>query len=391
MVLNSVLPRSDEVRRVETLLGQFPVVALLGARQVGKTTLAQAIASRTKKPVHRFDLENSADLAQLEDAMLTLAPLRGLVVLDEVQRRPDVFSTLRVLGDRPRKPARFLVLGSASGHLLSQSSESLAGRIAYHELGPLRLADVGAAKWRQLWRRGGFPRAYLARSEEASRTWRREFVRTFIERDVPHLGLRIPAATLERFWTMLAHYHAQTWNGSELGRALGVSDTAVRGYLDVLAATFMVRVLPPWFENLAKRQVKSPKVYIADSGLFHTLLGIDDAAALDRHPKVGASWEGFALAQVIARLGARKEECFYWATHQGAELDLLVVRGRQRRGFEFKRTTAPAITKSMHIALDDLALDSLDVVHAGDKTFPLGANIRAVALARILEDVAPLR
>jgi len=391
MVLNSVLPRSDEVRRVETLLGQFPVVALLGARQVGKTTLAQAIASRTKKPVHRFDLENSADLAQLEDAMLTLAPLRGLVVLDEVQRRPDVFSTLRVLADRPRKPARFLVLGSASGHLLSQSSESLAGRIAYHELGPLRLADVGAAKWRQLWRRGGFPRAYLARSEEASRTWRREFVRTFIERDVPQLGLRIPAATLERFWTMLAHYHAQTWNGSELGRALGVSDTAVRGYLDVLAATFMVRVLPPWFENLAKRQVKSPKVYIADSGLFHTLLGIDDAAALDRHPKVGASWEGFALAQVIARLGARKEECFYWATHQGAELDLLVVRGRQRRGFEFKRTTAPAITKSMHIALDDLALDSLDVVHAGDKTFPLGANIRAVALARILEDVAPLR
>jgi hypothetical protein len=196
---------------------------------------------------------------------------------------------------------------------------------------------------------------------------------------------------VERFWTMLAHYHAQTWNGSELGRALGVSDTTVRGYLDVLAATFMVRVLPPWFENLAKRQVKSPKVYIADSGLFHTLLGIEDAAALDRHPKVGASWEGFALTQVIARLGARKEECFYWATHQGAELDLLVIRGHQRYGFEFKRTTAPAITRSMHIALEDLALDSLDVVHAGDQTFPMGASIRAVALAHILEDLAPLR
>jgi predicted AAA+ superfamily ATPase len=386
-----MLGREADLERVGRLLSQFPVVALLGPRQVGKTTLAQAFARRAKQPVHRFDLERSEDLAQLADPMLALEPLRGLVVLDEIQRRPELFPTLRVLADRPRKPARFLVLGSASRDLLRQTSESLAGRIAHHELAPLSLSDVGANRLRQLWRRGGFPRAFIPRSEEASATWRRELVRTFIERDLPQLGVRIPGATLERFWAMLAHYHGQTWNGSELARAFGVSDTTVRGYLDLLVATFMVRLLPPWHENLAKRQVKAPKLYIADSGLFHTLLGIESAATLERHPKVGASWEGFALTQVIASLGARREECFHWATHQGAELDLLVIRDRRRRGFEFKRTSAPTLTTSMRIALADLRLDSIDVVHAGTRTFPLAPKVRAVACARLLEDLAPLR
>jgi uncharacterized protein len=390
MVASGMLGRGNDLDRVELLLRQFPVVALLGARQVGKTTLATALAIGRSRPVHRFDLERADDLAQLHDPMLALEPLRGLVVIDEVQRRPELFPTLRVLADRPRKPARFLVLGSASRDLLRQSSESLAGRIAYHELGPLGLADVGAHRWRQLWRRGGFPRAFLPRSEEASCTWRRELVRTYLERDLPQLGVRIPAATLGRFWSMLAHYHAQTWNASELARAFGVSDTTVRGYLDLLAATFMVRVLPPWFANLGKRQVKAPKVYLTDSGILHTLLGIESTAGLDRHPKVGASWEGFALAQVIARLGARTEECHYWATHQGAELDLLVIRDDLRRGFEFKRTTAPAVTPSMRTAITDLGLDTLDVVHAGARTFPLAPKIRAVACARILDDVTAL-
>ncbi len=387
---SGVIERGRDLGRVEALLRQFPVVALLGARQVGKTTLAGAVADGRSGPVHRFDLERSEDLAQLQDPMLSLESLRGLVVIDEVQRRPDLFPTLRVLADRPRKPARFLVLGSASRDLLQQSSETLAGRIAYHELGPLGLQEVGLGRWRQLWRRGGFPRAFLPRSEEASCTWRRELVRTYLERDLPLLGVRIPPATLGRFWSMLAHYHAQTWNASELGRAFGVSDTTVRGYLDLLAATFMVRVLPPWFANLAKRQVKAPKVYLTDSGILHTLLGIETAAGLERHPKVGASWEGFALTQIVARLGARADECHYWATHQGAELDLLVIREDRRRGFEFKRTSAPAVTPSMRTAIADLGLESIDVVHAGARTFTLAPNIRAVSCARILDDVDPL-
>ena len=385
-----MIPRERDLDRVKLLLRQFPVVALLGARQVGKTTLAASLAAVRSGAVHRFDLERVDDLAQLADPVLALESLRGLVVIDEIQRRPELFPTLRVLADRPRTPARFLVLGSASRDLLQQSSETLAGRVAYHELSPLTLDDVGNSRWRQLWRRGGFPRAFLPRSEEASCTWRRELIRTYLERDLPQLGVRIPAATLGRFWSMLAHYHAQTWNASELARAFGVSDTTVRGYLDLLAATFMVRVLPPWSANLAKRQVKAPKVYLTDSGILHTLLGIETAGGLERHPKVGASWEGFALAQVVAQLGARPDECHYWATHQGAELDLLVIREDLRRGFEFKRTSAPSVTPSMRTAIHDLGLDSIDVVHAGARTFALAPKIRAVACARILEDIAPL-
>lgn len=385
-----MIERSRHVTRLLRLLRELPVVALLGPRQVGKTTLARAVARAQRGAVTSFDLENDADLAALADPMLTLAPLRGLVVIDEVQARPDLFRALRVLVDRPRRPSRFLVLGSASPELLRQSSETLAGRVGHHELEGFTLDEIGVRRLNRLWLRGGFPRSFLATSEAASQAWRTEFVRTFLERDLAQLGLGVPASTLRRFWSMLAHYHAQIWNASELGRAFGVADTTVRRYLDALTATFMIRQLRPWAENLAKRQVRSPKVYVADSGVLHTLLDAPTRGDLDRHPKVGASWEGFVVGQLVTRLGARPEECYFWATHQGAELDLLVVRGGRRVGFEVKRTTAPQVTPSMRIAQHDLKLASLDVVHAGSRTFPLSDRIRAVACERILEDVAPL-
>jgi predicted AAA+ superfamily ATPase len=337
-----------------------------------------------------FDLERAGDVARLADPELALGHLRGLIVLDEIQRRPDLFPALRVLADRPRRPARFLVLGSAAPELLRQGAESLAGRIAFHELPGLSLEEVGLASLDRAWLRGGFPRSYTARSTVESAAWRRGFLRTFLERDVPQLGIGIPSATLERFWAMLAHYHGQVWNASEFGRAFGVSHHAVGRYLDALEATFMLRVLRPWFENIGKRQVKSPKVYVRDSGLLHTLLDISDGPALERHPKVGASWEGFMVEALIQRLGARPDQCHFWATHTGAELDLLVVHGRRRYGFEIKRTTAPGITPSMKSALADLGLTRLDVIHAGGDSFPLAPSVRAVAARRLLDDVRPL-
>lgn len=384
------IPRLGHQARIRALLRDFPVVAIVGARQVGKTTLARRIGRAWPGGGTVFDLEDPGDLARLQDPMLALSPCRGLVVLDEVQRRPDLFPALRVLADRPRRPARFLVLGSASPDMLRQSSESLAGRIAFHELSGFSLDEVGARHLDRLWLRGGFPLSYLARSEEVSRTWRHSFIRTFLERDLPQLGVRIPAPTLERFWAMLAHYHGQVWSSSEFARSFGVSDVTVRRYLDVLTGTFVVRQLRPWSENLAKRQVKSPKVYLADSGLLHGLLDLGSMADLERHPKIGASWEGFAIGAVVDRLGARWDECYFWATHAGAEIDLLVVRGRTRLGFEIKRTSAPAVTRSMRTALDDLKLKRLDVIHAGAHTFPLAPRIRAVALGRLLEDLRPL-
>lgn len=384
------IPRKWHVSRVRTLLARSPAVAILGARQVGKTTLARLIARGRPRGVTVFDLENQADLARLEDPMLALERLRGLVIIDEIQRRPDLFPTLRVLCDRPRRPARFLVLGSASPELLRQSSESLAGRIAYHELTGFSLEEVGANRLDRLWLRGGFPRSWTARSEPASLEWRADFVRTFLERDLPQLGITIPSATMGRFWAMLAHYHGQVWNASEFARSFGVSDMTVRRYLDVLSGTFVVRLLPPWSANIGKRQVKSPKVYLADSGLLHALLGIGGRDDLEKHPKVGASWEGFGIQAVVDRLRARRAECFFWATHAGAELDLLVVRGRKRLGFEIKRTAVPRITPSVRSALEDLALERLDIVHAGEETFPLAPRVRALALSRLLEDLKPL-
>jgi hypothetical protein len=386
-----MIDRSGHVARLQWLFRTFPVVGLLGARQVGKTWLAGRLAAQGGRNVTRFDLESPADLGRLADPLLALEGLRGLVIIDEIQRRPDLFPALRVLADRPRRPARFLILGSATRDLLRQSSETLAGRIAYHELGGFALAETGAGRLRRLWQRGGFPRSYLASSDVASVTWRKEFTATFLERDLRALGFDLPSTTLGRFWTMLAHYHGQIWNGAELARAFAIAESTVARYLDALTGTFMIRQLRPWSENLAKRQVKTPKIYLADSGILHSLLGIHDHAALETHPKIGASWEGFLLEQIVQHLGASTEEAHYWATHQGAELDLLVVRGRTRRAFEIKRTTAPAVTKSMHVAMADLKLDTLDVVHAGSNTFPLAPGIRAVAAGRLLEDVAKLK
>lgn len=383
------LARPRRLRTLRTQLRRHPVVGVLGARQVGKSTLARDLA-RSRRHVVFFDLEDPRDLARLADPLLALEGRRGLVVLDEIQRRPDLFPALRVLADRRPLPARFLVLGSASPDLLRQTSESLAGRIAFEPLTGLSLDEVGAGSIERLWLRGGFPRAYLVRSDRDSADWRRQFVRAFVERDVPQLGVGVNPAALGRFWAMLAHYHGQIWNASEFAQAFGTSEASVRRYLDVLVDTFVVRRLAPWAENLSKRQVKSPKVYLADSGLLHTLLGLDERLDIERHPKVGASWEGFGIAQVVERLGARPDECFFWGTHAGAELDLLVVRGRRRLGFEFKRTTAPEVTRSMWIALQDLGLASLNVVHAGQDSFPLDRRVRALALARILEDLPPL-
>ena len=382
-----MIERGRHRAALERLIANNPVVGLVGARQVGKTTLARDVAGRRSGPTHFFDLESSADRARLADPLLALSPLRGLVVLDEIQRLPDVFPTLRVLADRVPRPARFLVLGSAGPDLLRQSAETLAGRIAYYELPGFSIGEVTARQMRRLWLRGGFPRSFTMRSHADSYRWRVDFVRTFLERDVPQLAIGVPSATLDRFWSMLAHYHAQIWNGAELGRAFGVSHHAVRRYLDALEATFMVRSLQPWSANVKKRQVKSPKIHIRDSGLLHRLLNVATFEALERHPKVGASWEGFVIENLIHTLGVDGRECFFWATHTGAEMDLIVHVGGRLRGFEVKRTSAPRVTRSMRTALEDLPLDRVDVIHAGSETFPLGQRIRAVAASRVPDDL----
>lgn len=386
-----MIDRKRDIKKLVSLLKRHPVVGIIGARQVGKTTLARSLSDQIRSASFYFDLENPEDLARLADPMLALKGLKGLVVIDEIQRLPGLFPILRVLVDRQKTSARFLVLGSASPELLRQGSESLAGRIIYHELGGFSLDDVGIKNYFRLWLRGGFPRSYLASSDTMSEEWRRGFIQTFLERDLPQLGITIRSTTMHRFWSMLSHYHGQIWNASEFGRSFGVADTTVRSYLDLLSSALVVRQLLPWHENISKRQVKSPKVYIADSGLLHTLLGIKTRSDLERHPKVGASWEGFVIEQVIRWMGFRKEDCFFWATHAGAELDLLVGRGKDRLGFEVKLTSSPRVTPSMRSALSDLKLQRLYVIHSGEETFQLERNIQAVALPRLLEDLKPLR
>jgi predicted AAA+ superfamily ATPase len=383
-------PRPEEMEILKGLLRRHVIVGILGARQVGKSTLARMIVRARRGPVTFFDLENDEDLARLSDPMLALKGARGLVVIDEIQHRADLFRVLRVLADRPDAPCRFLVLGSASPDRLRQSAETLAGRIVYHRLGGFALADVGAEKGDRLWCRGGFPRSFLARTESDSMEWRRGFIRTFVERDLPQLGSRIDSSTLRRFWTMLAHYHGQSWNSSEFARSFGVADTTVRHYLDLLTAALVVRQLQPWHANIGKRQVKAPKAYIIDSGLLHGLLNLPRQTDVEGHPKAGASWEGFVIEQIATHLRAEPDECFYWATHTGAELDLLVMRGGARRAFEIKRTSSPRVTPSMRSALEDLRLARIDVIHAGDRTFDLAPRIRAVALSRLLIDIQPL-
>jgi hypothetical protein len=384
-----MISRTEHLKTLSSLVSRYPVVAITGARQVGKTTLARAFARDYRGPVTVFDLEDPRHMARLEDPMLTLQELKGLVIIDEIQAMPGLFKVLRVLADRKPLRARFLVLGSASPDLLRQTSETLAGRIAYLELGGFNLGEIGSKNYNRLWLRGGFPRSYLARSHSMSHEWRRQFIRTFLEKDIPQLGFRISAVTLRRFWTMLANYHGRIWNASEFGRSFGVADTTVRNYLDLLTSAMVVRQLPPWHENISKRQVKAPKVFIADSGIVHALLNLTTQADVESHPILGASWEGFVQNEVINRLGARREECFFWATYSGAELDLLIVRGRKRLGFEIKRTSSPSITKSMSVAIEDLKLNQLYVIHAGKESFPMADRVRAVALARLLSDLKP--
>lgn len=359
------------------------IVSLVGPRQAGKTTLARAVAGESVDPVHFFDLESPADLARLANPELVLTPLTGLVVLDEAQRRPDLFPLLRVLADRSSPPARFLILGGASPSLIRDASESLAGRVSFVDVTGFSLTEVGGDQLQRLWWRGGFPRAFLAPDDAATRQWLEDFRRTFLERDIPQLGIQVPSATVGRFWTMVAHYHGQVLNVAELARALGSSEPTARRYLDILCGTYVVRQLPPWFENIKKRQVRSPKVYVRDAGLLHTLLGIADSQGLLGHPKVGASWEGFCVEQILHVCGDR--DAYFWGTHNGAELDLLVRHGGRRLGFEFKFSDQPGTTKSMRIALQDLAMDHLYLVHPGEHTFPLDESITAIPLPALLD------
>ena len=386
-----MINRDTEIRTLTTLLKRHRVVAIIGARQVGKTTLAREPAKRWHGEVSYFDLEDPGDEARLADPMLALRTLPGLVVIDEIQRVPDLFPVLRVLADRPRPQSRYLLLGSASPDLLRQGSETLAGRIHYHEIDGFSVDEVGIEQHERLWVRGGFPRSFLARSEAASHEWREGFVRTFLTRDLPQLGIGVKTAAMRRFWTMLAHYHGQIWNASEFARSFGVADTTVRNYLDSLSDALVVEQLQPWHVNISKRQVKAPKIYLSDTGLLHTLLNLRNKEDVLSHPKCGASWEGFVMKQVIRRLGASRQECYFWATHAGAELDLLVVRGNKCLGFEFKRTSKPAITPSMRIALEDLRLSSLDVLYPGDDVFPLGPKIRAVGIKKLTSAIKPLK
>jgi len=383
-----VIIRARHIDEVIRRLRIFEVVAILGPRQIGKTTLAKQVAGRYHAQAHHFDLEDPATLSRLEqDPNLALKDLKGLIVIDEVQRLPHLFPLLRVLSDRRPRPSRFLVLGSASPGLLRQSSESLAGRISYYELNGLGADEIGEGRLNRRWLRGGFPCAYLARSHRNCFEWLESFCRTFVERDLAQLGVRTPGATLRRFWAMLAHRHGQTWNSSEFARSFGVADTTVRKYLDILTDTLVVRQLPPWHANLKKRQVKAPKVYLRDSGLAHYLLGIHDAASLDIHPSRGSTWEGLMLELVMERLAATGREFYHWRTHTGAELDLYSRSGSEKLGIEMKLSSAPSVTPSMRRALQDLKLDELIVVHAGNSSYPLADRIRAVSAHRLLTDL----
>lgn len=377
----------DRPRVLARIASQFrihPVVALLGPRQCGKTTLARMFAATgTDGPVSHFDLEDPTDLALLSSPRLALQDLAGLVIIDEIQRFPELFPVLRVLADRPDNPARFLILGSASRDLIRQSSETLAGRIGHIELTPFTLGETGIDALPQLWQRGGFPPAFLAGTEVDSRQWRKDYVATFLERDLPALGIAIPPAGLRRFWMMLAHYHGQILNLSELGRSFGVADTTVRRYIDILEATFMVRLLPPWHENVGKRQVKAPKLYLRDAGLFHTLMGVPDHAALMRHPKLGASWEGFAIEEIIRHHGVGQGEVYFWAAHGGGEIDLLLLTEAGRIGYEVKYTDQPRVTRSMRTAMEVLSLSELRIVFPGKRDMLLEPNIRAVGLSAL--------
>lgn len=377
-----MLQRPYYLNRLQTAISRSPVTALLGPRQCGKTTLARQLAA--DQIATFFDIESVPDQRRLQNPELVLGSLTGLVVLDEIQEKPDLIQVLRILVDRPENQARFLILGSASPTIIKSASETLAGRLEFVELQGFDLSETGAEKQDSLWLRGGFPRSFLAGSEIDSLAWREGFIRTFLERDIPQLGINIPTAAMRRFWTMLAHYHGQTWNAAEISRSMGLSDKTVRSYLDILTGTFMIRQLQPWFENLGKRQVKSPKIYFRDTGLLHSLLDISDKHSLLGHPRCGASWEGFALEQVLQIL--RPNQAYFWGTNAGAELDLVFPFNGKRYGVEFKFNEAPSLTASMRISVSDLALDHLWIVYPGNEIYPVEKNITTLPL-RYLESI----
>jgi len=374
-----MIQRNDYLSRLKSAIGRSPVTALLGPRQCGKTTLARQLADQQQSTF--FDIESLPDRRRLQNPELMLGSLTGLVVLDEIQAMPELFQVLRVLVDRPENQARILILGSASPEIIKSASETLAGRIEFIELQGFDLLETGTDMWKPLWLRGGFPRSFLANTDEDSLAWREGFIRTFLERDIPQLGINIPAVTMRRFWTMLAHYHGQTWNAAEIGRSMGLSDKTVRSYLDILTGTFMIHQLQPWFENLGKRQVKSPKIYFRDTGLYHSLLDIPDRHFLLGHPKVGASWEGFAIEQALQIL--HPNAAYYWGTHAGAEIDLIFQHKGRRYGMEVKFSEAPSLTPSMRIAVSELNLERLWIVYPGNEVYPVTEKITALPLAKL--------
>lgn len=377
------MQRLDYILRIQEGFKTASVVALLGPRQCGKTTVARMYADLSKiSTAAYFDLEDPLDLMRLQDPMLALDEINGIVIIDEIQKLNDLFSCLRVLVDKEPKNKRYLILGSASRELLRQSSETLAGRIHYIEMTPFSWSETRHLS--RLWQRGGFPLSYLATSDKYSLQWRKDYIKTFLEQDIPNLGIKIPAANLRRFWMMLAHYHGQIFNASELGNSLDLTGTTVKKYLDILTGTFMVRVLQPWHENIAKRQVKSPKIFLRDSGIYHALLNISDHEELLINPKLGASWEGFALEEIIRKLQTDANDCYFWATHNQAELDLLIVSGLKRRGFEIKHTKTPKLTRSIQIAIDDLKLAEVILIYPGDKTFRLSSQVICMPLESFL-------
>ena len=380
-----MIERTKLKQNIQKKLEENRVVALVGPRQCGKTTLAREFV--TPDSINYFDLEDPLSLALLDQPMTALKDLTGLVVIDEFQRRPDLFPILRVLADRTPLPARFLILGSASPDLLRQSSESLAGRISILPMSGFSLEEVGTQSQKKLWRRGTFPLSYLAKTEETSLEWRKDFIRTFLERDIPQFGFNIPSTSLYRFWSMLAHYHGQVWNAAEAARTINVSESTTRRYIDLLQDLFMVRLLQPWYANLGKRQVKSPKVYFRDTGLLHILLGISTEKELLLHPRSGASWEGFVIEEIIK--ATAPDEIYFWGTHSGAELDLLMIKNGEKIGVECKRVDAPKLSPSMRASMQDLQLSRLLVVYPGTKSYPLGDNIHAIPLTSLTEGWTP--
>ena len=381
------IQRSSELDLLKKLFKDNPIVAILGPRQCGKTTLSHQFSRPLSLEVTIFDLENPRDIERLRDPLLALEDIKGFVIIDEIQRLPNLFPVLRVLSDRS-KQTKYLILGSASRDLIKQSSESLAGRISYLEIGGFSLKHIGIQNLERLWIRGGFPRSYLASSEASSYRWRQDFIATFLERDIPQLGLKIPAKSLSRFWGMLAHYHGQIFNASEVGRSLGVSDHTAQRYLDLLSGTFMVRQLRPWYYNTKKRLVKRPKIYFRDAGILHALLSLENKKDLLSHPKLGASWEGFALEEVITNLHLKEEEVFFWAVHTGAELDLVFQKKGKLYGIEVKYTQAPSLTPSMRFALKELSLKHLWVVYPGKDGYSLSKNITVIPLAVLDKAIA---